>query len=80
MVLTQNKVHHMPILINVLEPVIILGLHWCKESTGDLDSIPGSGRSPGEEKGNPFQYSFQENSMNRGAWQAIDQEFTKSWM
>ena len=60
----------MPILINVLEPVIILGLPWCKESTGDLDSIPGSGRSPGEEKGNPLQYSFQENSMNRGAWWA----------
>ena len=70
----------MPILINVLEPVIILGLPWCKESTGDLDSIPGSGRSPGEEKGNPLQYSFQENSMNRGAWQATDQEFAKSWM
>ena len=70
----------MPILINVLEPVIILGLPWCKESTGDLDSIPGSGRSPGEEKGNPLQYSFQENSMDRGAWQATDQEVAKSWM
>ena len=80
MVLTLNKVHHMPILINVLEPVIILGLLWCKESTGDLDSIPGSGRSPGEEKGNPLQYSFQENSMDRGAWQATDQEVAKSWM
>ena len=80
MVLTQNKAHHMPILINVLEPVIILGLPWCKESTGDLDSIPGSGRSPGEEKGNPLQYSFQENSMDRGAWQATDQEVAKSWM
>ena len=70
----------MPILINVLKPVIILGLPWCKESTGDLDSIPGSGRSPGEEKGNPLQYSFQENSMDRGAWQATDQEVAKSWM
>ena len=70
----------MPILINVLEPVIILGLPWCKESTGDLNSIPGSGRSPGEEKGNPLQYSFQENSMDRGAWQATDQEVAKSWM
>ena len=70
----------MPILINVLKPVIILGLPWCKESTGDLNSIPGSGRSPGEEKGNPLQYSFQENSMDRGAWQATDQEVAKSWM
>ena len=33
----------------------------------DMDSIPGSGRSPGEENGNPFQYSFLENPMDRGA-------------
>ena len=34
----------------------------------DLGLIPGLGRSPGEEKGNPLQYSCLENSMNRGAW------------
>ena len=42
----------------------------CKEfacSAGDLGSIPGSGRSPGEGNGNPFQYSCLENSMSRGA-------------
>ena len=33
----------------------------------DLGSIPGSGRSPGEENGNPLQYSCLENSMDRGA-------------
>ena len=33
----------------------------------DLDSVPGSGRSPGEENGNPLQYSCLENSMDRGA-------------
>ena len=32
---------------------------------GDLDSIPGLGRSPGEGKGHPLQYSGLENSMNR---------------
>ena len=37
---------------------------------GDLGSIPESGRSPGEGNGNPLQYSFLENSMDRGAWQA----------
>ena len=37
---------------------------------GDLGLIPGSGRSPGEENGYPFQYSCLENSMDRGAWQA----------
>ena len=36
-------------------------------NAGDLGSIPGSGRSPGEENGNPLQYSFLENFMNRGA-------------
>ena len=36
----------------------------------DLGSIPGLGRSPGEEDGNPLQYSCLENSMDRGVWQA----------
>ena len=36
----------------------------------DLGSIPGLGRSPGEGKGYPFQYSGLENSMDRGAWWA----------
>ena len=40
-------------------------------NAGDLGSIPGSGRSPGEENGYPLQYSCLENSMGRGAWQAI---------
>ena len=39
-------------------------------SAGDLGSIPGSGRSPGEGNGNPLQYSCLEIPMDRGAWQA----------
>ena len=35
-------------------------------SAGDSGSIPGSGRSLGEENGNPLQYSCLENPMNRG--------------
>ena len=35
---------------------------------GDTGSILGSGKSPGEGNGNPFQNSCLENSMNRGAW------------
>ena len=35
---------------------------------GDGDSIPESERSPGEGNGNPLQYSFLENPMDRGAW------------
>ena len=41
----------------------------CNE--GDLGSIPGSGRSPGEGNGNPLQYSCLENRVDKGARQAI---------
>ena len=37
-------------------------------SVGDLGSIPGLGRFPGEGNGNPLQYSCLENSMDGGAW------------
>ena len=39
-------------------------------SAGDLGSVPGSGRSPGEGNGDPLQYSCQGNLMDRGAWWA----------
>ena len=48
----------------------LLGGSDSEESTcnvGDLGLIPGLGRSPGEENGNPLQYSCLENSMDRGA-------------
>ena len=38
---------------------------------GDMGSIPGSGRSPGEGNDNPLQYSCLENPMDRGAWRTI---------
>ena len=34
----------------------------------DVDSIPRSGRSPGEGNGNALQYSCLKNPMDRGAW------------
>ena len=46
-------------------------------STGDLDSIPESGRFPGEGSGNPLQYSCLENPMDRGAWRATVHEVRK---
>ena len=39
-------------------------------SAREEGSIPGLGRSPGEGNGNPLQYSFLENPMDRGAWRA----------
>ena len=37
-------------------------------NAGDPGSIPGSGRSSGEGNGNPLQYPWLENPMDRGAW------------
>ena len=39
-------------------------------NAGDLGSIPGLGRSPGEGNGNPLKYSCLENPMDGGAWWA----------
>ena len=47
-------------------------------AVGDMDLIPGSGRSPREENGNPLQYSCLENPMGRGDWRAIVHRVTKS--
>ena len=40
------------------------------EDLRDVDSIPVSGRSPGEGNGNPLQYTCLGNPMDRGAWRA----------
>ena len=47
-------------------------------NAGDLSSIPGSGKYPGEGNGYPLQYSCLEISMDRGAWQATVHAVTKS--
>ena len=51
-----------------------------KKSTanaGDMDLIPGSRRSPGEGNGNPLQYSYLGNPMDRGDWWATVHEVAK---
>ena len=48
-------------------------------ATGDLGSIPGSGRSPGGGHGNPLQYFCLENPVDRGARQATIHIVAKSW-
>ena len=68
----------------------IMGFHWgfpggsvtknLPANAGDAGgagSIPGSGRSPGVENGNPLQYSCLENPMDRGAWWAVVHGVTK---
>ena len=49
-------------------------------NVGDLGSIPGLGRAPGEGNGFPLQCSGLENSMNREAWQATVRGVAKSQM
>ena len=51
---------------------------WQCRRPGEAGLIPGSGRSPGGGYGNPFQYSCQENPMDRGAWQAMVHGVAKS--
>ena len=55
-------------------PCRLSGVKNPPASTGDSSLIPGSGRSPGEGKGSPLQYSCLENPRDRRAWQA-----TSSW-
>jgi len=47
-------------------------------NAGDLGSIPGSGCSPEEWNSKPFQYSYLENFMDRGAWWATIHGVVKS--
>jgi len=47
-------------------------------ASGDEGLIPGSGGSPGEGNGSPFQYSCLQNPMDRGAWRAVVHRVTKT--
>ena len=47
-------------------------------NSGNMSSIPGSGRSPRVGNGNPLQGSCLENSIDRGAWQGTVQEVAES--
>ena len=46
-------------------------------NAGDMVSIPGSGKSPGEGNGNPLQYFCLENFWDRGGWEAIVHRVSK---
>ena len=70
-----TKYTHTVYNITCLYYIIIRGFPGGSDSkefacnAGDLGSIPGLGRSPGEGNDNPLQYPSLENSMSRGAWQ-----------
>ena len=69
--------------LNLSELIYKMLPWWCsgKESainTGEVDSVPGLGRSPEGGNGNSLQYSCLGNPMNRGAWWAIIHGVAKS--
>ena len=51
---------------------VVKNLPGIVRDTGGMDSIPASGRSPGEGNGYILQYSCLENSMDRGPWQFME--------
>ena len=59
------------VFVSTIYKEYVTGESTCR--TGDLGSIPGSGRSPGKGNGNPLQYSCLENPVDGGAWQATVQ-------
>ena len=68
-------------MLNIYLPWGFPGGSDGKESAcnvGDLGSVPGSGRSPGEGNGNPLQYSCLGNLMDWGAWRAAVHGVTQS--
>ena len=60
--------------------VVLVVKNWPANAgeAGGMGSTPGLGRSPGGGNGNPLQYSWLENPMDRGAWWAIVHGITKS--
>ena len=58
--------------------LVIKNLPVNRGDTRDGSSIPGSGRFSEEGNGNSLQYSFLENSMDRGAWRATVHGVTES--
>ena len=51
----------------------------CAANTGNAGSIPGSGRFPGGGNGNPMQYSYLKNPMDKRVWWDSVHGVTKSW-
>ena len=57
------------------------GVGWGNPTAraAEIGFIPGSGRSPEEKRGNPFQYFCLENPMDREAWWAVVHRVAMSW-
>ena len=65
--------------LGFLEVLVVKNLSVNAGDVRDTTSVPGLGRSPGGEHGNPVQYSCLEHPIDRGAWQAMVHRVTQSW-
>ena len=63
----RKTVHEYKLMVLTRVALVVKNL---PSNEGDVGSILGSGRFPGEGHGNPLQYSCLGNPMDRGAWQA----------
>ena len=68
-----------PLVVFPATSLVVQMVNASAYNSGDLGSIPGSERSPGEGNGNPLQYSCLENPIDRETWLATIHEVTKSW-
>ena len=81
-----ESLHCIPVTYNITCQLwasqVALGVKSLPASAGDIRDaglIPGSGRSPGGEHGNPLQYSWLETPMDRGDWWDTVHRVAKSW-
>ena len=68
--MSHNFKGYTPLKIGFLDGSVVKNLPANAGDTGDTSSVPGSRRFLGRGNGNPLQYSYLENTMDRGAWRA----------
>ena len=69
-----------PVTYNIVQQLCGAVVKNLPANAGDRGgSIPGEGRSPGGENGNPLQYSCLGNPMDRRGWRITVHEVSKSW-
>ena len=67
------------VLIGASQVALVVSTHMPMQEARNMGSSPVLGRPLGRGHGNPFQYSFLENYVDRGTWQATVHRVTKSW-
>ena len=76
--MNQLYIYIYPLLFSDIASLVAQLVKNPPANAGDMGSISGSGRCPGEVNGNLFQYSCLENPMDRGAWRATAHGVSKN--